>query len=164
MFPTGVTVRVATLVTTPPWTTPSDQVTFQGGVPVRSAVTFVDCPEQIVPPPLTVAVGRSEAVTGRELLALHAPSVTVTERSIAPGESVLKVMLDVPAPESIVPPWIPHAYVAPAPAFGTDALFAAPTQTAAGALIAADGVGFTVIVALPVGVPAQTESARAFSE
>src|SRR5258708_914543 len=43
----------ATLV----WVTPSDQVSVQGAVPVRAAWMLVKAPEQIVPPPVTAAVG-----------------------------------------------------------------------------------------------------------
>ena len=42
---------------------PSDQTTIQGAVPVRAAWMLVLMPEQIVPPPLTVAVGRGALVT-----------------------------------------------------------------------------------------------------
>ena len=41
---------------------PSDQITVHGPVPERLATMFVLPPGQIVPPPLTVAVGRARLV------------------------------------------------------------------------------------------------------
>lgn len=43
--------------------TPSDQVTVNGAVPVKVAVTFVVAPSQYDPPPLTTAVGVVRGVT-----------------------------------------------------------------------------------------------------
>ena len=71
-----------------------------------------------------------------------------------------KTMAFVPAPDVIAPFVIVQAYVAPAPAFGTEA--ARPVafwQVAAGAVIVAEGTGFTVTVALPLPAPAQFASA-----
>jgi hypothetical protein len=57
----GLTLRVAGLVATPLWTTESDQVTFQGPVPVRTAWIGVEPPTQIVAVPETMAVGLEPA-------------------------------------------------------------------------------------------------------
>src|SRR6266851_6956773 len=57
MLEDGLTERMTGDVMTLVWVTPSDQVTVQGAVPVRAAWMLVLAPEQIVPPPLTVAVG-----------------------------------------------------------------------------------------------------------
>jgi hypothetical protein len=53
----GLTVRVAGLALMPDCTTPSVQTRLHGGVPVNTAWTTDVFPGQIVPPPLTVAVG-----------------------------------------------------------------------------------------------------------
>src|SRR5947207_3300233 len=42
--------------------TPSDQRTVHGPVPVKAAWIFVLFPKQIVPPPLTIAVGKGKFV------------------------------------------------------------------------------------------------------
>src|SRR3954452_2216617 len=56
-------------------------------------------------------------------------------------------MLDVPAPPVMEPLEIDQLYVAPAPAFGTDALFPVETeQTIADAVIVADGIGLKTTV------------------
>src|SRR5436309_15341980 len=56
-------------------------------------------------------------------------------------------MLAVPAPAVIEPFTIDHAYVAPAPAFGTEALLpAVVAQTVAEVVIVADGIGLMTTV------------------
>ena len=52
----------AGLVATPLWTTLSDQVTFQGPVPVRAAERVAEQPGQIEALPLATAVGRGLTV------------------------------------------------------------------------------------------------------
>jgi len=75
----GLTLRVAGLDATLFCTVPSDQVTFQGPVPVRTAWMVVLPPRQIVALPLTVAVGRGLTVTLVEEEAVQPlESVTVT--------------------------------------------------------------------------------------
>jgi hypothetical protein len=59
----GETTRRDGLTVSPFSTKPSDHVTFQGPVPVRSARSSADCPAQIVVEPLTVAVGGVITVT-----------------------------------------------------------------------------------------------------
>src|SRR5262249_51928663 len=58
----GDTVREAVVPLTF-WLTPSDQVMANGATPVSVALTVDDAPAQIVPPPLTAAVGRALTVT-----------------------------------------------------------------------------------------------------
>ena len=57
MVEDGLTLRVAGLEAIPVWVTPSDQVRLHGPVPVSAAWIVAEAPAQIVPPPLTVAVG-----------------------------------------------------------------------------------------------------------
>jgi hypothetical protein len=130
-------------------------------VPVSTTERFVDCPAQIVAVPETVAVGAAKAVRLFVEAALHPAFVTVTPRVIGPGAVAPKLMFAVPAPEVMVPFVSVQAYVAPAPALGTDPLFAAPMQIDAGAEMTAEGVRFTVTTALPEPAPAQTVSATA---
>jgi hypothetical protein len=58
----GPTERVAGLEDSPVCVTPSDQVTFQGASPVSAAWIVADPPAQMLPFPLTAAVGESQAV------------------------------------------------------------------------------------------------------
>jgi hypothetical protein len=59
----------------------------------------------------------------------------------------------------IVPFVIDQEYVAPDPALGTEAVFPVElAQTAAGAVITAEGAGFTFTTALPVPLPAHAAS------
>jgi hypothetical protein len=53
----GLTLRDAVVPLLMVCVTLSDQVTLNGAVPVTVAVIVADAPGQIVPPPLTVAVG-----------------------------------------------------------------------------------------------------------
>jgi len=77
-------------------------------------------------------------------------SVTVTLNCTNPVAPARNVMLLVPAPDVIVPLVIPQAYVAPAPADGTEA-FRPPAfgHAAEGAVIAAEGTGLTATVVVP---------------
>ena len=72
----GLTVRVAGLLTTPLWTTPSDQVTLQGALPLSAALIVVELPAQIVALPLTVATGNGLTLT--TALPVPAPPVQLT--------------------------------------------------------------------------------------
>jgi hypothetical protein len=63
-------------------------------------------------------------------------------------------MLDVPSPPVMLPLVMDQAYVAPAPAFGTDALLPAETaQTFAGVVIVADGIGLKTTVVDDCALP-----------
>jgi hypothetical protein len=55
----GDTERDAVVPLATFWLTPSDQVIENGAVPVSVALTVDEAPAQIVPPPLTAAVGRA---------------------------------------------------------------------------------------------------------
>src|SRR5947209_7989986 len=59
----GETVREALVPLATFWLTPSDQLIANGAVPVSVAVIVAEEPAQIVPPPLTVAVGLALTVT-----------------------------------------------------------------------------------------------------
>ena len=59
----GLTERVAGLLTTLLWVTPSDQLTVQGPTPVKTAWILKLFPRQLVELPLTVAVGLAATVT-----------------------------------------------------------------------------------------------------
>jgi hypothetical protein len=105
----GLTVRVASVVATPDWTNPSDQVSVNGGVPESAAWTVSELPAQIVPPPETVADGAGAREETRVELAVQPlGSVTVTPRvTLAPvGVNVTDGPDELPA---IVPPAIVHA-------------------------------------------------------
>src|SRR5947207_2743137 len=52
-------VRFTDVVLMPFCTRPSDHVTLNGGTPVKTAVALALSPEQISPPPVTIAVGRA---------------------------------------------------------------------------------------------------------
>jgi hypothetical protein len=75
----GLTERVAGETATPDCVMPSDQVTFQGPVPVSAAWIVVVPPAQTCAAPETVAAG--SARTTAEVVAafeVHALTVTVT--------------------------------------------------------------------------------------
>lgn len=75
----GLTDRVAGEEATPDWTTPSDQVTVQGAVPVSAAWIVVAPPAQTSAVPETTAVGSGRTVA--EVVAaveVHPLTVTVT--------------------------------------------------------------------------------------
>ena len=81
MVAAGLTERVAGEEATPLCVTPSDQVTFQGPLPVSAAEIEVDPPAQIAAEPETVAVGLglTETVTVGALLDTQpVASVTVS--------------------------------------------------------------------------------------
>src|SRR5258706_818134 len=74
-----------------------------------------------------------------------AAAVTLTEIETGPDGPGWKMIADVPAPEVTMAFVSAQAYVAPGPALGTDAAFPAEYgQTAAGAVIPADGFRVTV--------------------
>lgn len=108
-------------------------------------------------------LGNALMLTLADPVALHPrESVTVAVRPTAPEAPAVKVIDVVPAPVVIVPFVIDQEYAAPAPALGTDAVFPdEPAQTAAGAVIVAEGVGVTVTTALPDDVPGQVASETA---
>ncbi len=135
----------------PDWTTPSDQVSENGAVPVRVTWTVPSRPEQIVPPPETTPDGGGVTETTRVELAVQVVGrVTVTPRVTAGPVGVNEIDAFVELPPK-VPPAIVQAYVAPAPASGTEAARpVAPAQKPAGAAMTTDGIGLTVTVALPV--------------
>ena len=85
----------------------------------------------------------------------HPPWVTVTPSPTGPAGPALNVTERVPVPPVIDPFEIVQAYVAPAPASGTEAT--SPVvfgQAVAGAVMVAFGEGFTVMAAEPEAVPA----------
>lgn len=139
----------------PDWTTPSDQVSEYGGVPVRATWMVPSRPEQIVPPPETVAEGGGVSETTRVELAVQVVgSVTVTPRvTVEPvGVNETDAFEELPPK---VPPAIVQAYVVPGPELGTEAVRpVAPLQKPAGAAMSAEGSGLTVTVALPEPAPA----------
>jgi hypothetical protein len=59
----GLTARVAGLALTPVCATPSDQVTFQGPVPLSAAEIVAELPLHNGPVPLTTELGRGFTVT-----------------------------------------------------------------------------------------------------
>ena len=59
----GLTLRVAVVPDVIVCTKPSDQVRLNGAVPVSVALIVALLPAQIVPPPLTVAVGAEFTLT-----------------------------------------------------------------------------------------------------
>src|ERR1041385_8676943 len=76
---TGLTVRVAGLTLTVCWF-PSDQVRFQGPIPVSTAWITVEPPLQLVALPLTTAVGRGLTVT--TALPVRSPGLAVQCASV----------------------------------------------------------------------------------
>jgi D-arabinose 5-phosphate isomerase GutQ len=105
-----------------------------------------------------VAVGSGSIVRLCEPLDEQPAAVcTVTERPTEPLAPALKVMVAVPVPLVMVPLVIPQEYVAPAPAFGTDAVCPDElAQTDDGAVIVASGSGSIVtLVELLVEQPAE---------
>jgi hypothetical protein len=73
--------------------------------------------------------------------------VTVTCSVSVPAAPAVNVMFDVPVPAVIVPLVMDQLYVAPAPAFATDALLPVePATTLDGAVIVAFGFGLIVTV------------------
>lgn len=99
-----------------------------------------------------VADGRPLTATLVEPPEAHpAEVVTVTVSPTEPEAGELNVIARVPAPAVIVPPVMAHAYVAPAPASGTDATLPVELgQTAGGAVIAADGAALTATLCEPL--------------
>lgn len=102
----GLTERVTGLAPMPLVTNPSDHVTLQGGAPVRNAWMPSADPAQIVPEPVTVAVG-SPPETAIPLLACADAQpdalVSVTIRTTVPDGPAVNVMLASEEPEVIVP-------------------------------------------------------------
>ena len=98
----GVTVRWAGEEATGDCTTASDQVTLQGGVPVRSAWMEAEPPDAMVVLPLTCAVGPVLTFTLREAFAAQLP-VTATETLNGPDDGAVKVICDVLWPAVIAP-------------------------------------------------------------
>ena len=80
----GETVRVAVVPLTF-WLKPSDQVMENGAAPVSAALTVDDPPEQIVPPPLTLAVGAELTVTTTGCDCAVQPLRSTTVTSYEPG-------------------------------------------------------------------------------
>ena len=79
---------------------------------------------------------------------------TVTESVRVPVLPAVKMMFLVPAPEVMVPFEMPQVYVAPDPAFGTDAaLPVLPTSTAEGAEMVASGLALSVNVFVEESLP-----------
>src|SRR5512143_316729 len=149
----------------PLWITPSFQCTVHGDVPVSAAWIVVELPAQMAALPVTVAVARGVTGIVTDPLLLQPFSVTVTSSCAGDAVPTEKTMAFVPAPDVIVPFAIVQEYVAPAPAFGTEA--ARPLafwQAAAGAAIVAEGTGVTVTVAPPVPAPTQFASATVVTE
>jgi len=90
-----------------------------------------------------------------------ADDVTVTLSDTAPEEPAVNVIFFVPAPDVIVPFTIDQIYVAPPPAFGTEALLPAEFAHAdTGAVMTAEGIGSTLTFALPEELPEQAASER----
>ena len=66
--------------------TPSVYVKSQGPVPVNVIVTSgIGSPAQIVPPPLTTAVGEGFIVIGKTILSEQSPSFTTKVTSYVPA-------------------------------------------------------------------------------
>ena len=111
-------------------------------------------PPAMVPPvgetDVTVTGETPVTVTFADLASLQpADVVTVTLRVSVPAAPAVKVMLLVPAPAVIVPLPMVHAYVAPTPAFATDAtLPVEPDGTLTGAVMVAFGLGLMVTFAV----------------
>lgn len=76
----------------------------------------------------------------------------MTPSVVVPAAATLNAIEEVPCPPEIVPFVIVHAYVAPTPASGTDAVpvFPLARQIRAGAAIAAEAP-FTTAVVEPAG-------------
>src|SRR5438045_9706256 len=72
--------------------------------------------------------------------------VTVTLRDSVPTAPAVKLIFEVPLPPVIVPFVIPQLYVAPAPAFATEALLPELVAIDAGVVIVALGNGLIVTV------------------
>jgi hypothetical protein len=111
-------------------------------------------PAQAVDGPESVAVGGVLTVTLAEPPAGHPLFVTVTPSPTGPVGPALNVTERVPVPPVIVPFEMVQAYVAPAPASGTEATSpVAFGHVEAGAVIVAFGEGFTVTAAEPEELP-----------
>ena len=83
-------------------------------------------------------------------------ALTVSLSVSVPGPAAVKVTLLVPEPAVIVPPVMLQAYVAPAPAFATEAaLPVEPLTMLAGAVMFALGVGLTVTTVVADGALVQ---------
>jgi hypothetical protein len=89
----------------------------------------------------------STATFCESLAAQPAAFCTVTPRPTGPDDPAVKATFLVPAPLVNVPFVIVQAYEAPAPPSTTDALPAAPTHRAAGAVMVADGAALIVTLA-----------------
>ena len=88
-----------------------------------------------------------------------ADDVTVTLSDTAPEGPAVNLIDFVPVPDVIVPIVIDQEYVAPDPALGAEAVLPSEfAHTDAGAVMAAEGSGFTLTVALPEEVPGQPAS------
>jgi len=156
----GETLRDASVPLLIVCTKPSDQVMLNGAVPVRVALIVADPPLQIVPPPLTAAVGAGFTVT----TALP-DAVPVQFASL----SVVTVYVVVLAGFTLRVASVPELTVCTKPSDqvmlngAVPVRFALivvdpPAQIAFEPLTLAVGSGFTVTTALPDGVPEQFAS------
>ena len=78
----GLTVRDAVVPLLMVCVTLSDQITLHGAVPVSAAVIVAEPPGQIVPPPLTAAVGRVLTVIVAEPLDVPVQFASVSEVTV----------------------------------------------------------------------------------
>jgi hypothetical protein len=78
----GLTTRDVGELGIPFWTKPSDQVTFQGPMPVRAALIVAEPPAQIAVEPETVAVGSVLTVTIAEPVAVPVQYASLRDVSV----------------------------------------------------------------------------------
>jgi hypothetical protein len=150
----GDTVRTAGDEATPDCTTPSDQVTVHGAVPVSAAWICASPPAQISPPPETTADGRASTVTVTD------GALTETQPLASVTVSVYVVVAAGDADGAQL-----EGFESPAAGAQThdtppepDSGVAAPAQISAEPEATAVGLGLTVTEALPEDVPAQCAS------
>ena len=106
MVVVGLTERVAGLAAMALMTNPSDHVRLQGGAPVRNAWMPSAAPAQIVPEPVTVALGSPPEIAIPLLACADVQPdafVSVTIRTTVPDGPAVNVMLAPEEAEVIVP-------------------------------------------------------------
>lgn len=111
-------------------------------------------PTQAASGAVRVASGNALTATDAEPDELQPDEDTVIESVTGAMPVGVKAIARVPVPDVIEPFVIDQLYAAPAPASGTEAAPLPPAQSAAGAVIVAEGTGVTETLALPFALHA----------
>ena len=157
----GVTLRVAGLAATPVCVVPSDQVTLQGAVPVRSAwiVAAVPLHTVVLSALLTTDVGLGFTVTTAlpvrfPAWAVHLESVSAVTVYVVVDDGLTLRVAGLEATPVCVTPSDHVTFHGPRPVSAAWMVLELPLQIVPLPLATAVGLALTVMTALPVRSPA----------